>query len=437
MIPIVRTYAVNCRDLLEPVLGEPLARPSLTMVDEVWVMDGVSADEREADAIEYVAPAWECYAVGDWLALVWTDTWNKDLTVGIAALRTRHWVEAAEMFRTGWPAQRVWAEVPPVVGHDLWGVDKNMRHHGGPWVRSTLRSGTFSAPDDVERALRSWVEEFVRDLGDESRWLGGAHVASESGGKYSSGRSPDLDLLLVRGVAGEEAPPFAGVIEMDRQWREPRRKGTFGPLIRKVKPVWDDRSGWYVRESVDGDALMLNVDADDVSTAQLGLLVDMVQRAEDFWVYDTKAFGLFGAEDIRSWWHDSQDSPSERGSDEVEALESMELQLLVAARAPGKRISFAKAMEGLAVETGKFWHDGPFGDLLADVPSTCDLEESAAGDALLLTVNSMELTSADVESLEGILKRAKTGFRIFETMTMDRFEADDLRQWWDEARGID
>lgn len=77
MIPIVRTYAVNCRDLLEPVLGEPLARPSLTMVDEVWVMDGVSADEREADAIEYVAPAWECYAVGDWLALVWTDTWNK------------------------------------------------------------------------------------------------------------------------------------------------------------------------------------------------------------------------------------------------------------------------------------------------------------------------------------------------------------------------
>ncbi|WP_169702077.1 hypothetical protein [Janibacter terrae] len=369
--------------------------------------------------------------------MVWTETWKKDLTVGIAALRTRHWVEAAEVFRSGWPGQRAWAEVPPVVGHSLWGVDKNMRHHGGPWVRSTLRSGTFSAPDDVERALRSWVEEFVRDLGDESRWLDGAHVASEFVGKYSNGRSPDLDLLLVRRVAGVEAPPFAGVIEMDRQWRDPRRKGPFGPLIRKIKPVWNDRSGWYVRESVDGDALMLIVDADDVSTAQLGLLVDMVQRAEDFWVYDTKAFGLFGAEDIRSWWHDSQDSPCERGSDEGEALESMELQLLVAARAPGKRISFAKTMEGMSEGTSKFRPDGLFGDLLVDVPSTCDLEESAAGDAVLLTVNSMDLTSADVESLEGILKHAKTGFRTFETMTMDRFETDDLRQWWNEARGID
>jgi hypothetical protein len=118
-----------------------------------------------------------------------------------------------------------------------------------------------------------------------------------------------------------------------------------------------------------------------------------------------------------------------------EGPDDSELQLLVVPSVSGG-VSYDDAEQRLDDEMVEVRPRGTFAQVVRDAPVEWDMEESAAGDALLLSVSSSDLTTEDIGQLEVLLRRAAGDFVTFELRTMDVFGVDDLRQWWDEATGI-
>lgn len=118
-----------------------------------------------------------------------------------------------------------------------------------------------------------------------------------------------------------------------------------------------------------------------------------------------------------------------------EGADDSELQLLIVPSVSGG-VSYDDAEQRLDDEMVEVRPRGNFAQVVRDAPTEWDMEESAAGDALLLSVSSSDLATEDIDRLEALLGRAAGDFVTFELMTMDEFGVDDLRQWWDEVTGM-
>lgn len=403
----VKTFPdIACRELLSQCLGTPLERVDSAHIMAAW------AEARELpyglSLEKYDDDTWDCFAVGGWLieAVVWEDDWEHKWALKLRAVPEDRWVQLTQLLGEGPSRLQPLAKMAPTLRHPLFDPDWTVRHRGGAWGRETTRE--FKSLDEatVRASAAQWSAQFLDDLPRADRWIKGEHRDSDALVSDTWLRLMPSRLAMSIYAAprvGDERPAFREVFGRLDDLSSVRRTGPLGWIPKELPNTWS------VEQARSGDLLEFHVPHFDMlSEKDVAATADVLDRMEsEFWVYELRSMGPYSGNDLRDFWRQWMSDETSADDHAVGAPVAAYLQLLVATRAPGKRISFAKAMEGLAMETSKFRPDGPFGDLLADVPSTCDLEESAAGDALLLTVNSMDLTSADVESLEGILKHAK------------------------------
>lgn len=297
---------MSLAESLSTVFGARLAPPSLGQMELIWELDELEDFEIDEARDWFHGNEWACFESKGNVIEVETALDGDSCSLSLRALQKERWIECAEIFSHGTPLTRAWAETPPVTGHQLFAVDSALRHLGAPYLRRTIRriSLRTSKNGDAPEA-RLVAEEFIEDLADGNRWIGGEHVRSLAHSseerEWPTINDMDMRLLLVPRRAVPD-PSFAEAFSLLSGDLVMVRPGSrFDSVFQGV------RGEWIPLESRDASAAMLVVDAvGRISEAERRDLLAFVEDVERrFHVYEVRALAEVSASLLSEWFADT------------------------------------------------------------------------------------------------------------------------------------